>query len=175
MAQLIKDLLDSHTNLKKAVMVLQKGCQGSNAGNKAMDEWDDILLAEAGKEAEWKKAAVAKKAAEARAPGENGYLVLMLDGSPLWLTGVKRGADGIISSGYVENGHWDLVLKAGGEYHAMGSNGFSSHSRNSWIPKEYTEIRVTKEMLEPLGGVPDYNSICEAAKLAYIKHRERNP
>ena len=63
-------------------MVLQKGCQGSNAGNKAMEEWDDLLLAEDGKEAEWKKAAVAKKAAGARAPGENGYLVLMLDGSP---------------------------------------------------------------------------------------------
>jgi hypothetical protein len=46
MVQKIEDLLAANPNLKEAVQALIQGCAGSNAGHKALDEWDRIRTAE---------------------------------------------------------------------------------------------------------------------------------
>ena len=42
MPKTIDELLIAHPNLHGAVMILIEGCKGSNAGHKALYQWDQL-------------------------------------------------------------------------------------------------------------------------------------
>jgi hypothetical protein len=192
MATRIDALLANHGNLREAVEALLEGCKGSEAGTEALAKWGSLLMAEVseGGTPEEKAAPAGTSARKVEIPSTSvysslvlkergssnpggdglGHLVLFMGNGPLWLTGVKR-KNGIVSSAYVENGNWDLVLKEDGVYHAMSYG----TSQNSWVPKEYTEVRVTREMMKHLGNRYNYNDVCGIAKGLYKEHRKRNP
>lgn len=80
-------------------------------------------------------------------------VVIFYDGSPLLLSEIKRDENGLVRSGYVENGHWKLRVI---------SNRFQAYDgeqlKNEWQVLTVLEVKIP----DSIKG--DYNLVIEYAR-----------
>jgi hypothetical protein len=84
--------------------------------------------------------------------------VLYIDGSPLYLTEIKRSANGKIIHGHVKNGDWELRLNSTEVY------AFEDHTRYGWgddlVLRSQQEYSTYEEYETDVVG--DYNTVIAA-------------
>jgi hypothetical protein len=79
--------------------------------------------------------------------------VFFIDGSPLWVSGVKTGTDGVIR-GFVENGHWNVSIDPEAKITWVVGD-----KKNRWEYGVLEVIDVPEDILDQLEKEQDCDSI----------------
>jgi hypothetical protein len=92
--------------------------------------------------------------------------VIFVDGSPLWLSGIRRYATGRVSKGYVINGSWELTLGTDTLY-AFANNGWETYLITERPYSTYEEVTI-----EGCYSEYAYNDVIAEAEVLLGKQRE---